>query len=133
MSDEPSAERRHVVGVAARPEQEILRLAVPAFLTLVAEPVFLLADSAIVGHLGTVQLAGLGIASAALATCAGVFVFLAYGTTASVSRRAGARALVGALRLGVDGVWLAVLIGVAAGLALSIGAAGVAGLFGASG
>ena len=69
--------------------REVLRLAVPAFLTLVAEPAFLLADSAIVGRLGTVQLAGLGVASAALATCAGIFVFLAYGTTASVSRRAG--------------------------------------------
>ena len=47
-------------------QREIVRLAVPAFLALVAEPLFLLADSAIIGHLGTTQLAGLGVASAAL-------------------------------------------------------------------
>ncbi|PKL93987.1 MAG: hypothetical protein CVV20_00870, partial [Gemmatimonadetes bacterium HGW-Gemmatimonadetes-1] len=54
-------------------------LAVPAFLALVAEPLFLLADTAIVGHLGTASLAGLGVASAVLLTAANLFVFLAYG------------------------------------------------------
>ena len=57
--------------------REIVRLAVPAFLALIAEPLFLLADSAIIGHLGTVALAGLGLASAVLLTVVGVFVFLA--------------------------------------------------------
>jgi putative MATE family efflux protein len=113
--------------------REVLRLAVPAFLALVAEPAFLLADSAIVGRLGTVPLAGLGVASAALSTAAGIFVFLAYGTTASVSRRAGAGDQRGALGLGVDGVWLALVLGVASGLVLLAGAAGVVGAFGASG
>jgi putative MATE family efflux protein len=93
-------------------DREILRLAVPAFLALVAEPLFLLADSAIVGHLGTRQLAGLGIAGAVLATLISLCVFLAYGTTASVARRIGAGDLRGALEQGVDGVWLAVVIGV---------------------
>jgi putative MATE family efflux protein len=113
--------------------REVLRLAVPAFLALVAEPAFLLADSAIVGRLGTVQLAGLGVASAALATAAGVFVFLAYGTTASVSRRAGAGDQRGALGLGVDGVWLALVLGAATGVVLLAGAGPVTGAFGASG
>jgi putative MATE family efflux protein len=112
MPDEPPAERhRRPVGVPARPEQEILRLAVPAFLALVAEPVFLLADAAIVGHLGTAQLAGLGIAGAVVQTAVGLCVFLAYGTTASVARRLGAGDPRGALAQGVDGLWLAVLIG----------------------
>ena len=70
--------------------RQILGLAVPAFFALVAEPLFLLVDSAIVGHLGTPQLAGLGVAGSVLATAAGVFVFLAYGTTARAARRAGA-------------------------------------------
>ena len=70
--------------------REILRLAVPAFLALVAEPMFLLADSAIIGHLGTAQLAGLGVASASLLTAANIFVFLAYGTTSIVARQVGA-------------------------------------------
>lgn len=102
--------------VAARireEDREILRLAVPAFLALVAEPLFLLADSAIVGHLGTRQLAGLGIAGALLSTLISLCVFLAYGTTASVARRIGAGDLTGALTQGIDGVWLAVAIGVA--------------------
>jgi Na+-driven multidrug efflux pump len=43
-------------------DREIVALAVPAFGALVAEPLFLMADTAIVGHLGTVQLAGLGVA-----------------------------------------------------------------------
>ena len=94
-------------------DREILRLAVPAFLALVAEPLFLLADSAIVGHLGTTQLAGLSIAGAVLSTLISVCIFLAYGTTAAVARRIGAGDLRAALVQGVDGVWLAVVIGVA--------------------
>lgn len=110
--------------LATRREQdrEILRLAVPAFLALVAEPLFLLADAAIVGHLGTPELAGLGIAAAVLQTAVGVCIFLAYGTTASVARRLGAGDEAGALAQGIDGVWLAVLIGVlttGAGLVLT--------------
>jgi len=91
--------------------REILRLAVPAFLALVAEPLFLLADAAIVGHLGTTPLAGLGIAAAVLQTAVGLCVFLAYGTTAGVARRLGAGDVRGALVQGVDGLWLAVGIG----------------------
>jgi putative MATE family efflux protein len=86
-------------------------LAVPAFLALVAEPLFLLADAAIVGHLGTPELAGLGIAGAVLQTAVGLCIFLAYGTTASVARRLGAGDSRGALQQGVDGIWLAVSIG----------------------
>ncbi len=95
-------------------DREIVRLAWPAFLALVAEPLFLLSDAAIVGHLGTPQLAGLGIAAVVLQTLVGLCVFLAYGTTASVARQLGAGDRAGALAQGVDGVWLAILIGVVA-------------------
>ncbi len=92
-------------------DREILALAVPAFLALVSEPLFLLADSAFVGHLGTTELAALGVAGAVITTAIGLCVFLAYGTTASVSRKLGAGDLRGALTQGIDGLWLAVLIG----------------------
>jgi putative MATE family efflux protein len=92
-------------------DREILRLALPAFLALVAEPLFLLADAAIVGHLGTAELAGLGVAAVVLQTVIGLCVFLAYGTTASVARHLGAGDRRGALTQGVDGLWLAVVIG----------------------
>ncbi|MEV6976455.1 MATE family efflux transporter [Kitasatospora sp. NPDC093806] len=90
-----------------RHDREILALAVPAFGALVAEPLFLLADSAIVGHLGTAQLAGVGVASAVLTTATGVFVFLAYATTAAVARRIGAGDRRAAIQQGIDGIWLA--------------------------
>jgi putative MATE family efflux protein len=96
--------------VGAR-DREILRLAVPAFLALVAEPLFLLADSAIVGHLGTPELAALGIAGAVLGTLVSLCVFLAYGTTASVARQLGAGREGAAMAQGVAGLWLAALIG----------------------
>jgi putative MATE family efflux protein len=103
-------------------DREILRLAVPAFGALVAEPLFLLADSAIVGRLGTEPLAGLGVAGSVLASAIGVFVFLAYGTTATVARRLGAGDRRAAVEDGVDGVWLALTLGIAtaaAGTALA--------------
>jgi len=92
---------------------EILRLALPAFGALVAEPLFLLADAAIVGRLGTVPLGGLGVASQALATLVNISIFLAYGTTAAVARQLGAGNRDAALRQGIDGIWLAAAIGIA--------------------
>ncbi|MFH8837428.1 MATE family efflux transporter [Streptomyces sp. NPDC017868] len=94
-------------------DREIVSLALPAFGALVAEPLFLMADSAIVGHLGTPQLAGLAIAAALLSTAVSVFVFLAYATTAAVARRVGAGDLQAAIRQGMDGIWLALLLGAA--------------------
>ncbi|MGW8883310.1 MATE family efflux transporter [Streptomyces sp. NPDC055749] len=102
----PSISRR-------RHDREIIALAVPAFGALVAEPLFVMVDSAIVGHLGTPQLAGLGVAAALLMTAVSVFVFLAYATTAAVARRVGAGDLPSAIRQGMDGIWLALLLGAA--------------------
>jgi putative MATE family efflux protein len=112
-------------------DRDILRLALPALGALVAEPLFLLTDTALVGHLGEVPLAGLSIGSAVLQTVIGLLVFLAYAPTPAVARRLGAGDRPGALRAGLDGLWLALGIGillVAAGLPAS---AGLVGLFGA--
>lgn len=98
-------------------DREILRLAVPAFFALVSEPLMLLADSAIIGHLGTPQLAALGVAGAILQTLVGICVFLAYGTTSAVARRIGAGDHRGALTQGIDGLWLALLLGIALAIA----------------
>jgi putative MATE family efflux protein len=116
----------------AAQDRDIWRLAVPALGALIAEPVFQLADSAIVGHLGPAQLAGLGAAGAALATLVNVCIFLAYGTTAAVARRMGAGQTRAAVQQGIDGMWVAVLLGVAL-TAISVPLAGpIAGAFGAS-
>jgi putative MATE family efflux protein len=104
---------RAVLSRGIAQDREILRLAVPAFGALVTEPLFLLADSAIVGRIGTVPLGGLGVASQALTTLVNVSIFLAYGTTAAVARQLGAGRRREAIRQGIDGFWLAAGIGVA--------------------
>lgn len=115
-----------------RHDREIIALAVPAFGTLVAEPLFVMVDSAIVGHLGTPQLAGLAVAAALLTTAVSVFVFLAYATTAAVARRVGAGDTAAAIRQGMDGIWLAILLGLAViALALPL-SPWLVGVFGAS-
>ncbi|MFB6529119.1 MULTISPECIES: MATE family efflux transporter [unclassified Streptomyces] len=113
-------------------DREIVSLALPAFGALVAEPLFLMVDSAIVGHLGTPQLAGLAIAAALLTTAVSVFVFLAYATTAAVSRRVGAGDLPAAIRQGMDGIWLALLLGTAVVAVTLPAAPWLIDLFGAS-
>jgi putative MATE family efflux protein len=93
-------------------DREIARLALPALGALIAEPIFLLTDTALVGHLGAAQLAGLGLASAVLGAAVGLLVFLAYAITPSVARRLGAGDRPGAIRAGIDGMWLALGLGV---------------------
>ncbi len=107
------ARLRRLAAARGGQDAEILRLAIPAFGSLVAEPLFLLADSAIVARIGTVPLGGLGVASQALTTLVGISVFLAYGTTAAVARQLGAGQRQAAIRQGIDGLWLAALIGLA--------------------
>src|ERR671936_56203 len=84
-------------------DREILRLALPALGALAAEPLYVLVDTAIVGHLGAVPLAALGLASALLSAVYGVFTFLEYGTTAQVARADGAGNRTQADAIGVQG------------------------------
>ncbi len=113
--------------------RQIVALALPAFLALVAEPLFLLADTAIIGHLGTAPLAGLGVASAILLTAANLFVFLAYGTTSIVARQVGAGAVRAAVAAGLDGSWLALGLGVVVAVVVAAAAEPLCAAFGASG
>ena len=111
--------RRRLLPAPGNPhDAEILRLAVPAFGALIAEPLFLFADSVIVGRLGTAPLGGLGVASQTLTALVGISIFLAYGTTAAVARQLGAGHREAAIRQGIDGLWLAGIIGA---LVLAIG------------
>ncbi|AXJ11734.1 MATE family efflux transporter [Arthrobacter sp. PM3] len=113
--------------------REILRLAVPAFGALIAEPLFLLADSAIVGHLGVAELAGVGLASAVLHTAVGLMVFLAYSTTPAVARAIGNGQPAKALAAGRDGIWLALLLGIVLAAAGFVAAGPLLELMGARG
>ncbi|MGY6500730.1 MAG: MATE family efflux transporter [Acidimicrobiales bacterium] len=103
-------------------DREIARLALPAFVTLIAEPLYVLADTAVVGHLGTEQLGGLALAATVLLTGHAVFVFLAYGTTAAVARLLGAGEHARAAHQAVQSLWLAAALGLALlGLGLVFG------------
>ena len=124
-------------------DRQILALAVPALGALAAEPLYVLVDTAIVGHLGTPQLASLAIAAAVLSTAFTVFNFLTYGTTAQVARLHGAARAEGgderseaggeAAHVGAQAQWLSLAIGVAL-IALIAGLAEpVARLMGAEG
>mgnify|MGYP000944567781 FL=1 len=96
--------------------RRILGLALPAFAALVAQPLFVMADTAIVGQLGTVPLAGLGAGSTLTLALVGVFVFLAYGSTATVARLVGANREKDAAESGVQAMWLALVLGAAVGV-----------------
>ncbi|WP_375001418.1 MATE family efflux transporter [Aeromicrobium sp. CTD01-1L150] len=110
-------------------DRQIAAVALPAFVALVAEPAMLLADTVIVGRLGTAPLAGLAVASSVLLTVVGLCVFLAYATTAGVGRRHGAGRLAEAYVDAMGGVWLAAALGIVIGAGLAIGAETVAGAF----
>jgi MATE family, multidrug efflux pump len=86
---------------------------VPALGALAAEPLYVLVDTAIVGHLGTRQLAALAIAATVMSTAFTIFNFLTYGTTAQVARLHGAGRNEAAAALGSQALWLGLAIGVA--------------------
>ena len=91
---------------------EIFRLALPALGALAAEPLYVLVDTAIVGHLGRPQIAALGLAGTVLASAFTVFNFLTYGTTAVVARASGAGQSERAARLAAQALWVSLGIGV---------------------
>ena len=103
-------------------DRHIFSIAVPALFALISEPLMVLADTAIVGHLGITPLAGLAVAATVLNTVVGLCIFLAYGSTAAVARSQGAGADEEAYTIAASGLWLALALGVA--LALILIAAG---------
>ncbi|MDP1848622.1 MAG: MATE family efflux transporter [Solirubrobacteraceae bacterium] len=111
-------------------DREIRRLAIPALGALAAEPLYLLVDTAIVGHLGTTQLAALAIAATVLTTLVSLCVFLTYGTTAQVARLHGAGDAARAGELAAQSLWLATAIGVVLALVCAALADPLVALFG---
>jgi MATE family, multidrug efflux pump len=126
--------RRPLTTLAASPhDREILRLAVPALGALAAEPLYVLVDTAIVGHLGTTQLASLAVAATVLGTGFTIFNFLTWGTTAQVARLHGAGLEGEAARVGAQAQWLSLVIGAVLLVVLFALASPLAALMGAQG
>src|SRR3954453_9010401 len=93
-------------------DREILWLALPALGALAAEPLYVLVDTAIVGHLGTSQLAALALAGALLSALATLCNFLTYGVTAQVARLHGAGEEKRAGAVAAQALWVATGLGV---------------------
>lgn len=91
--------------------RRLLSLAASAFVVLAAEPLYVLVDTAVVGHLGTVALAGLAIGATLLTLVVVVGTFVEYGTTGRAARAYGAGDLAAAVDEGVQASWIAVLVG----------------------
>ena len=96
---------------APLPARQVLRLAAPALPVLAAEPLYLLVDTAVVGRLGAVPLAGLAVAAVLYAQVTGQLNFLSYGTTARTARLHGAGRRAEAVAEGVQATWLALAVG----------------------
>ena len=103
-------------------DRRIWALAGPAVLTLLAEPMYLLADTAVVGRISTDALAGLAVATTLLLFATGMFIFLTFGTAATVARLLGAGQAGEAAEQSVQGLWL--------GLACGLVGVAVLGVFG---
>lgn len=112
--------------------RQILSLAVPSLGSLLAEPLMVLADSAMIGHISTAALAGLTLASSINVLLVGLCIFLVYTTTAVAARKLGAGDRRGAIKAGVDGMWLGLIVGVALAVMLFVFAPWLMGFFGAS-
>ncbi|HET9142403.1 MATE family efflux transporter [Actinophytocola sp.] len=96
--------------------RQVTGLALPALAVLAAEPLYVLVDTAVVGHLGVVPLAALAVAGTVLAQLSTTLTFFSYGTTARAARLHGANRRADAVVEGVQASWLAL----AAGLLLII-------------
>lgn len=90
----------------------IATLTVSALAVLIAPPLYLLLDLAVVGRLGGEQLAALGVGTLVLSIVSTQLTFLSYGTTARSARRFGSGDPPGSVVEGVQASWIAVAVGV---------------------
>lgn len=113
--------------------KRVIGLALPALVVLAAEPLYILVDTAVIGHLGALPLASMAIGGTVLAQVSGQLNFLAYGTTARAARRYGAGDRPGAVREGANATVLALIIGIALIVLVQLLAWPIARLIGGSG
>lgn len=92
--------------------RRIAALALPALVVLAAEPLYVLVDTAVVGHLGRVPLAALAVGGTVMTLTAWLGTVVAYGTTGRSARRFGSGDRAAAVAEGVQASWLAFGVGV---------------------
>ncbi|PYC66397.1 MATE family efflux transporter [Micromonospora arborensis] len=106
--------------------RRIASLALPALVVLAAEPLYVLVDTAVVGHLGRVPLAALAVGGTVLTLTAWVGTVVAYGTTGRAARRFGAGDRAAAVAEGVQSSWLAFGVGLLVAIGMQFGAGALA-------
>jgi Na+-driven multidrug efflux pump len=104
------------------PSRHIASLALPALVVLAAEPIYILVDTAVVGHLGRTDLAALALGGGVLTLVAFLGTVLAYGTTGRAARRYGAGVRRAAVAEGVQASWVALGAGVGVAVLAQVGA-----------
>jgi putative MATE family efflux protein len=92
--------------------RRIAQLAIPALVVLAAEPLYVLVDTAVVGHLGRVPLAAVAVGGTVMSVAVWFGTLMAYGTTGRAARRFGAGERGAAVAEGVQASWLALWTGV---------------------
>ena len=106
--------------VGSATPRQIAALALPALVVLAAEPLYVLVDTAVVGHLGSVPLAALAIGGTVMTMAAWIGTLLAYGTTGRAARQYGAGDRASAVQEGVQASWLAFAAGVLIAVAVQV-------------
>ena len=91
--------------------RRIAALALPALVVLAAEPLYVLVDTAVVGHLGRVPLAAVAVGGTVMSVAVWFGTLMAYGTTGRAARRFGAGDRGAAVAEGVQASWLALATG----------------------
>jgi len=91
--------------------RQVVKLALPALAVLAAEPLYVLVDTAVVGHLGAIPLAAVAVGGTVLAQVSSTLTFFSYGTTARTARLHGAGRRADAVAEGMQATWLAIIAG----------------------
>ncbi|MGH2832971.1 MAG: MATE family efflux transporter [Solirubrobacteraceae bacterium] len=136
MSTQTDARLKRRVGrrlTLGEDDRRIVTLALPALGALAAEPLYVLVDTAIVGHLGVTPLAALALAGAVLSGIVSLCNFLAYGSTPMIGRLYAAGRADDAAHLGRQAITLASILGVVMAVAAFVGAEPAIALLGGEG
>jgi putative MATE family efflux protein len=121
------------VGDSRALDRQIVLLALPALGAILAEPLYALADTAIVGHLGPGNLDALAVAGTVLSLIGWIAAFLTTATTSTVAHRAAGGDVLGAGSSAGAAYLVAVTLGVISAVAIWLLAPALAVLIGGHG
>lgn len=114
------------------PHKTLIGLSLPVLLSLTAEPITALVDTAFISSLGIVPLAALGVGTTALSSLFWMFNFLGVGTQTEIAQAFGRGETKGVKKTLSLALVLALLFGIVLILLIGPNASWLAGLLGAS-